>query len=266
METPISVDELGALIDTCLSRGVRLSLLRNKEADKLPDARDLAHSTYEGYMAALSDVMTVIRGDRGALASVISEGKVPDAGSIEASHGAKRGIKATEVLADVRAGMSNAALMKKYRVSSEALTSVFDRLMDAKVLSEEELDHREPLFLEVNTAKRGRRIRRCQPVLKPRISNMVDASDNGYVGDMSELGLQVLGMKAVQGETKAFRIHADAFLDTFLLSLEARCKWVKPAVKSHPWTAGFEITSIANDDLEELRRLIAAITFCDGTS
>jgi uncharacterized protein (UPF0212 family) len=50
----------------------------------------------------------------------------------------KRKITAREVLGDVRTGVSDPALMEKYRLSAQGLQSVFNKLL--KVLTQEELD------------------------------------------------------------------------------------------------------------------------------
>jgi hypothetical protein len=47
---------------------------------------------------------------------------------------AKRTINAKEILADLKAGMNNAALMAKYGLSEKGLQSLFKKLMDTGVL------------------------------------------------------------------------------------------------------------------------------------
>ena len=47
---------------------------------------------------------------------------------------AKKTINAKEILADIKAGMDNAALMEKYQLSEKGLQSLFKKLTDAGVL------------------------------------------------------------------------------------------------------------------------------------
>ncbi len=47
-----------------------------------------------------------------------------------------------EVLTDVRTGMSDSEIMSKYRVSARGLESIFNKLMDAGVIDQKELDSR----------------------------------------------------------------------------------------------------------------------------
>ncbi len=57
----------------------------------------------------------------------------------------KRKITAREVLKDVRAGMNDTALMKKYMLSAQGLQSVFNKMIEARMVDAEELDARVPL-------------------------------------------------------------------------------------------------------------------------
>jgi hypothetical protein len=57
----------------------------------------------------------------------------------------KRKITAREVLADIRAGVDDTNLMKKYRLSAQGLQSVLNKMVQAGMVTEEELDERVPL-------------------------------------------------------------------------------------------------------------------------
>jgi hypothetical protein len=57
----------------------------------------------------------------------------------------KRKITAREVLKDVQAGMNDTALMKKYMLSAQGLQSVFNKMIEARMIAGEELDARVPL-------------------------------------------------------------------------------------------------------------------------
>ncbi len=53
-----------------------------------------------------------------------------------------RQISAKAILADIKAGMDDTALMKKYQLSDKGLQSIFKKLVDAGVLKQEELEKR----------------------------------------------------------------------------------------------------------------------------
>ena len=56
-------------------------------------------------------------------------------------------ISAKEILADIKAGLGNAALMEKYRLSEKGLQSLFKKLVDSGRLNQGELE-RERLSLK----------------------------------------------------------------------------------------------------------------------
>ncbi len=58
---------------------------------------------------------------------------------------AKVKIDAKTALEDIRAGMSDSALMDKHKLSAMGLQSLFDKLLQAGVISRSELEERIPL-------------------------------------------------------------------------------------------------------------------------
>jgi hypothetical protein len=72
----------------------------------------------------------------------------------------KRKIKAQEFLEDLRSGLDDAALMRKYGLSEVGLGRVFDKLIDADLISLDELWNRSMVsetqitraFVEAQTA------------------------------------------------------------------------------------------------------------------
>ena len=58
---------------------------------------------------------------------------------------AKVKIDAKTALEDIRAGMSDSALMDKHKLSAMGLQSLFDKLLQAGVVSRSELEERIPL-------------------------------------------------------------------------------------------------------------------------
>ncbi|MBI5572221.1 MAG: hypothetical protein HY914_19925 [Desulfomonile tiedjei] len=60
--------------------------------------------------------------------------------------GARPLLDAREVLIDIKAGMGDADLMEKYRLSSKGLQSLFDKLVEAGAIREADLDQRMDAF------------------------------------------------------------------------------------------------------------------------
>jgi hypothetical protein len=57
----------------------------------------------------------------------------------------KRVIKAKEVIADIRGGMSDVELTEKYSVTPDGLESLLGHLVDSGLIGERELEDREQL-------------------------------------------------------------------------------------------------------------------------
>lgn len=58
----------------------------------------------------------------------------------------KKSVKASEVLKDIKAGMTDAALMEKYGLTEKGLESLFRKLLDGGLLKQSELDNRKALL------------------------------------------------------------------------------------------------------------------------
>ena len=53
---------------------------------------------------------------------------------------AKITIDARQVLLDIRAGMTDTALMEKYKLSARGLQSLFKKLLDGGIIKQDDLD------------------------------------------------------------------------------------------------------------------------------
>jgi hypothetical protein len=86
-------------------------------------------------------------------------------------------ISAKEILADIKAGMDNSALMKKYGLSDKGLQSIFKKLMDMGVLKQEELEKR--------TCSPGKVMDvawKCPACGKPQSKQYDECPDCGVIG------------------------------------------------------------------------------------
>ena len=174
----------------------------------------------------------------------------------------KRSIKAKEIVSDIRSGMTNLHLMGKYNISLDNLHNIFKQLLDAHAIERSEL---EPLIsiphLRINGGKR-RRLHRGYVFVKLPIYDLKDLLNKGTVVDISEVGLQISGIPTQVGDTKELLVQADYFADVYPFVFEAQCKWVSKA-EDGVLFSGFEITSITEGALEELRKLTRMLTISE---
>lgn len=174
----------------------------------------------------------------------------------------KREVRARELVEDLRAGQTNAELRKKYRLSEKGLASVFKKLLDAKLVESSELEDRLALIQNAASIHVARKEPRCYPVFGILIHELDDLAADYYIQDLSAIGFRISGMPTKVGEVRTFLIQADEFVDVFPFSFDAQCRWVKADSNIAEYSAGFEITKISEQGLNELKQIIKHMTVC----
>jgi len=156
--------------------------------------------------------------------------------------------------------MTISQLIDKYNISLNALRFVFQRLMNAGLMTKEELNSQAALYRDTADLKGVRNWLRTTTTFPARIYDSGSPFATGCILDISEKGVCVKGIEAVVGEVKDFIVRSDAFEQGQKLVFEGKCRWVnKEKLSIKQWVAGFEITEISSLDLTELRKLIRYI-------
>lgn len=83
--------------------------------------------------------------------------------------------------------------------------------------------------------------------------------NRGWVHNISEHGLGVVGLRARVNEIKRFVIQGDAAIPVEPCEVQAVCRWVKPYPLEDDFDAGFEIIAIARDDWNRLLNLVPSL-------
>jgi hypothetical protein len=173
----------------------------------------------------------------------------------------KRKIKGKDFIRDIRSGMTDSQLMENYNLSINGLQKVFRKLVDSGAMRMEELYRRNPLgddsvVIDLNNLN-----------LSPDdglecLVQIFDATDPGRCGAVCEIGengLEVSGIKANVGENRSFLIDARDFFEVDEFHFQAKCVWCDESPVDQSPVAGFEITGILSQDLENLRELVRRI-------
>jgi hypothetical protein len=165
----------------------------------------------------------------------------------------KRKIKASEIVADIRGGMTASQLAKKYRKSTREIQLIFRKLLDWKAVSQTEL-HARQCF----AATRVRRERRRRITFPLKIFDGGNPVDCGLVRDVSEKGVSIEGLEVGVGDVKNFIIRYGNRLQGSSFVFEAQCQWVNDIGegRNRRILAGLEITNISALDSKELRKLL----------
>jgi hypothetical protein len=176
----------------------------------------------------------------------------------------KRRIEAKSLINDIRSGLSTFELMEKYSVSPQGLLSAFNKLIESSSMGEEELAGRIPLLDDTVDIDHAREFPRCYPALGLPIYDENDSEVEYHVLDLTDKGVQVVGMAAQIGDLRTLSIKAGG-LDQRVkpCTFDAECRWVKADEKRETPIAGFEITYISDKDLQVLLQIIKLLTFCD---
>ncbi len=173
---------------------------------------------------------------------------------------AERKISGKHFIRDVHSGMTYSQLMDNYSLSLTGLQKVFRKLVDSGLMRLEELyghNHfRDDSVIDLHNIS-----------LSPDdglvcIIPIWDANDRecrGAVCEIGENGLEVSGISTAVGETRYFLIDPRDFFSVDEIHFQAVCVWYKESPIEQSPVAGFEITGISLDDLQNLRKLVRRI-------
>ncbi len=174
----------------------------------------------------------------------------------------KRIIEAKDIVRDIRSGMSDTQLMTKYDLSSKGLQSAFQKLVDNRIMTVQEV------YGERYAESGEDTIVICDMRQLPRylltiIVPLYDGAqpeNKGVLRDISEKGLGITGLRARIGEIKSLVIVCGELFDFSHIWIEAECRWINLEESEDRWEAGFQITKISREDLAKLKRLIGTLT------
>ena len=172
-------------------------------------------------------------------------------------------IDARAIVKDIRSGMTDSELMKKYDLSSEGLRFALQTLTDTEVIALEELYATSSSAHDTVFVENMRELPRHHLAMAVDIYESKHPEIKGLLSDVTEKGIGITGMAARIGETKTFVIPAGDFIEADPILLEARCQWAEEEIVTGEWLAGFEITRISEKCLDDLRRLIQSLPFFD---
>ncbi len=93
------------------------------------------------------------------------------------------------------------------------------------------------------------------------VYDAADPAAEGRLNDVSEHGLQVAGMRSNRGEIKTLIVSTEGLANINSFQLVVECRWAQSESSEGECVAGYQIVSIADPDLEELKKLIQSTAF-----
>lgn len=167
----------------------------------------------------------------------------------------KTKVGARAVVKDLRAGMGPTEIMGKYRLSNKGFQSVIRKLAAADLLKKSEVERFHTWFPGLSVGDL-----RQSPRTPVKILLIVcDAnypSSKGFVRDISKKGISVEGLEANIGDVRRLKILSSEIAGSSTFMFKAKCVWREDdgTPNTEP-IAGFEITSITESAMNELKKL-----------
>ena len=172
-------------------------------------------------------------------------------------------IKAKEIIADVRARMTEADLMEKYGVSRKGLQNAFRQLVLARAITAHELTSACGLPYQSEEPLNLRQAPRYYLDFELPIHELEHPDIEGMVRDLAEEGVGIIGLEAEVGEDKTFVILGDDLGAVEPFQFTAQCRWVKRQEPGGDIMSGFRISDISEEHKKMLRQLIRIVTVED---
>lgn len=172
----------------------------------------------------------------------------------------KKTIKAVAIVRDIRAGMADAALRDKYRLTEKGLQTVFLKLLDTGLIAPSDLELRPHVHAERIIDQPIRLLDRKKLDFALEIYEYDNPDVRGIVVDISERGVGIRGMDAGVGDVKTFVIAADDLFQIDPVMFEAVCRWVGGEDLTRGSFGGYELTDPSETGLRDLLDLINALS------
>jgi len=175
-----------------------------------------------------------------------------------------RKINAKEILKDIRSGISDEDLMAKFKLRKTGLAVVFNKLVEAGVITDAEIQQRSPTrgVKEFMPAE-FRHLPRTDLDFPLPIHDRSDPEVVGVVNDMSDNGVGIRGISAEVGEVKQFIIPADELFQIAPVEFNALCRWMSKDPADGTYLGGFEIVDLLSGSIGDLQVLIHNLTLED---
>lgn len=170
----------------------------------------------------------------------------------------KRVVDAKKIVRDIRSGKSDAELMKVYGLSAKGLESAFNKLINSRIMTLEEIYSR-PSRAGQDTVIILDDLRKQERFCLPASATVYDPGRRDYKGeltDLTEKGIGIRGIRVNVRDAQSLVLDCRNFFEGVAIRFDAECAWTEPAEKEEDCLAGFRITQISEADLNHLRNLI----------
>lgn len=165
----------------------------------------------------------------------------------------KRTLRVSDLVTDVREGLTDTEMMEKYKLSPRGLKSAFQKMLESKALTAFEFSQWSSLFNTSQDLNDIRLFARDTLTFHLPIYDMEPPRTKGRVVNVSESGIAIGGIVAEVDEKRTFLIPVKGAP----VVLEATCRWTREASDASGFLAGFDISRVPRGDWEKLEKQIS---------
>gem|GEM_PF-322191 len=165
----------------------------------------------------------------------------------------KRTLRVSDLVTDVREGLTDAEMMEKYKLTPRGLKSAFQKMLDTRALTAFEFSQWSSLFNTSQNLNGIRLFARDTLTFHLPIYDTEPPRTKGHVVNVSESGIAIAGIGAEINEKKRLLIP----IKGAPVVLEATCKWTREAADAKDFVAGFDIVRVPEGDWEKLESQIS---------
>jgi hypothetical protein len=165
-------------------------------------------------------------------------------------------IRANQIVEDIRSGMTDDQLRKKYGLSLRGLQRALKTLTLENAVSHSEMCERSNAYRSITEVLSSRNAPRIYVPIAIRIYN-VQNNQRGFVRDVSGEGLRLAGISATPGETLFLKMPLKELMRTSAVEFQAKCKWAKKEGRIKKYTVcGLRIISMSPESRAGFNELL----------
>jgi DNA-binding response OmpR family regulator len=190
----------------------------------------------------------------GTVAVDVTQTRLPD------SDKKKPVIRAKDAVRCIKAGTDDLALMKKFEISAKGLRSLFEKLLDAGLITPQDCYESSQLARDLILGDQVREFPKRYLAISTTIYEPEHPEVKGALQDITDKGVGIVGIRARVGEVKTFVIPTGKLMKGEDIWFEAVCLWSqKHGAEGRP-AAGFQIRKISEESLQTLRELVRVLS------
>lgn len=171
----------------------------------------------------------------------------------------RKEIGKAEFVRDLRAGLSDDELMRKYDLSPRDLYRLLVQALGMGIVRSSDVSAVAGDISD-GIAWSDFRARPRIPVHSQILIRDVKTRQQGVLKDICDRGLLIRGLKSRVKESKSLEIVCDWNEVDSAVQVDAVCRWHAPAEESVDWNAGYEIVSVKRGDFLQLCADLSCVT------